>query len=302
LLLYCEQPPSIPFFLKEEDSGQGPARVKVLKLSKDIISDDEELNGIYEETSRKELTNRLNTFYVALTRAKEELYILGQRGHRKYFPFDFLESLGFSLEEKFQSAEEKPVRKARPMTDSRPSEPEIPYSPLNFLPEAQDRFRLVKNLPHYRQERRGELIHAILEKIDFLEENLEEQLEKIISDRAFRKYQPEEKEEARKSVLQFLKQPEVAEFFRRRPGREVRTEVEMVNRRGELYRTDRLLIEPEGISIIDFKTGQFPDEAVKKGHTEQVKNYKAMLEEIYPGRKISGWLLYIDSAEREEVL
>ena len=302
LLLYCEQPPSIPFFLKEEDSGQGPARVKVLKLSKDIISDDEELNGIYEETSRKELTNRLNTFYVALTRAKEELYILGQRGHRKYFPFDFLESLGFSLEEKFQSAEEKPVRKARPMTDSRPSEPEIPYSPLNFLPEAQDRFRLVKNLPHYRQERRGELIHAILEKIDFLEENLEEKLEKIISDRAFRKYQPEEKEEARKSVLQFLKQPEVTEFFRRRPGREVRTEVEMVNRRGELYRTDRLLIEPEGISIIDFKTGQFPDEAVKKGHTEQVKNYKAMLEEIYPGRKISGWLLYIDSAEREEVL
>ncbi|HPB59943.1 MAG TPA: UvrD-helicase domain-containing protein [Candidatus Saccharicenans sp.] len=302
LPLYTEHSPSIPFFLQPEESSQGAVKVKVLKLSRDIISDDEELNGIYEETSRKELANRLNTFYVALTRAKEELYILGQRGHRKYFPFDFLESLGFSLEKKFQSAEKKPVRKARPMTDSRPSEPEIPYSPLNFLPEAQDRFRLVKHLPHYRQERRGELIHAILEKIDFLEENLEEQLEKIISGRAFRKYQPEEKEEARKSVLQFLKQPEVAEFFRRRPGREVRTEVEMVNRRGELYRTDRLLIEPKGISIIDFKTGQFPDEAVKKGHTEQVKNYKTILEEIYPGRKISGWLLYIDSAEREEVL
>ncbi|NMC66570.1 MAG: hypothetical protein GYA53_10590 [Acidobacteria bacterium] len=76
----------------------------------------------------------------------------------------------------------------------------------------------------------------------------------------------------------------------------------MVNRQGELYRTDRLLIEPEVISIIDFKTGQFSDEAIKKGHARQVKNYKAILEEIYPGRKVSGWLLYIDSGEREEVL
>jgi len=174
--------------------------------------------------------------------------------------------------------------------------------PLHFVGEAQDRFRLIKNLTHYRQERRGELIHAILEKVDFLEENIEEQLEKIISDQAFRKYQPEEKEEARKSLLEFLKRPEVAAFFSRRPGREVKTEAEMVNRHGELYRTDRLLIEQDVISIIDFKTGQYSDEAIKKSHAEQIKNYKAMLEEIYPGRKVSGWLFYIDSGEREEVL
>ena len=94
----------------------------------------------------------------------------------------------------------------------------------------------------------------------------------------------------------------MAEFFRPQPGREVRTEAEMVNRRGELYRTDRLLIEPEVISIIDFKTGQLPDEAIKKSQAGQVKNYKTILEEIYPGRKVRGWLLYIDSGELEEVL
>ena len=94
----------------------------------------------------------------------------------------------------------------------------------------------------------------------------------------------------------------MAVFFSRRPGREVKTEAKMVNRRGELYRTDRLLIEQDVISIIDFKTGQYSDEAIKKSHAEQIKNYKAMLEEIYPGRKVSGWLFYIDSGEREEVL
>jgi hypothetical protein len=55
------------------------------------------------------------------------------------------------------------------MTDSRPSETRkyrIPSS--HFYPEAQDRFRLVKNLPHYRQERRGELILPTLRKFDFL--------------------------------------------------------------------------------------------------------------------------------------
>ncbi len=302
LLLYAEQPPFIPFFLKEEDSSQGPARAKVFKLSKDIIADDEELKEIHEETTKRELANRLNTFYVALTRAKEELYILGQRGHRRAFPFDFLEALGFPLDQKFQSAEEKPARKARPGAGGVLGQTEIPAPPLHFVGEAQDRFRLIKNLPHYRQERRGELIHTILEKVDFLEENIEEQLEKIISDQTFRKYQPEEKEEARRSLLEFLKRPEVAAFFSRRPGREVKTEAEMVNRHGELYRTDRLLIEQDAISIIDFKTGQYSDEAIKKRHAEQVKNYKAMLEEIYPGRKVNGWLFYIDSGEREEVL
>ena len=302
LLLYTEQPPSIPFFLKEEDSGEGPARVKVLKLSKDMTADDEELHSIYEETSSKELANRLNTFYVALTRAREELYILGQRGQKRGFPFDFLEALGFPLEKKFQSAEEKPARKSRPGAGGAPGRIAIPNPPLNFVGAAQDRFRLVKNLPHYRQERRGELIHAILEKVDFLEEDIEEQLEKITCDQAFRKYQPEEKEEAIKSLLEFLKRPEVAEFFRQRPGRKVKTEAEMVNKSGELYRTDRLLIDPDVISIIDFKTGQFSGETVKKSHAQQVKNYKAMLEEIYPNRKVSGWLLYIDSGELEEVL
>jgi len=302
LLLYTEQPPFIPFFLKKEECSEGPARVKVLKLSKDMISDDNDLKKIHEETTRRELANRLNTFYVALTRAKEELYILGQRGHRRGFPFDFLEALGFPLDQKFQSAEEKPARNSRPGAGGVPGRAEILVPPLHFVGEAQDRFRLIKNLPHYRQERRGELIHAILEKVDFLEENIEEQLEKIISDQAFRKYQPEEKDEARKSLLEFLKRPEVAAFFSRRPGREVKTEAEMVNRRGELYRTDRLLIEQDVISIIDFKTGQYSDEAIKKSHAEQIKNYKAMLEEIYPGRKVSGWLFYIDSGEREEVL
>jgi len=302
LLLYTEQPPFIPFFLKKEECSEGPARVKVLKLSKDMISDDNDLKKIHEETTRRELANRLNTFYVALTRAKEELYILGQRGHRRGFPFDFLEALGFPLDQKFQSAEEKPARNSRPGAGGVPGRAEIPAPPLHFVGEAQDRFRLIKNLTHYRQERRGELIHAILEKVDFLEENIEEQLEKIISDQAFRKYQPEEKEEARKSLLEFLKRPEVAAFFSRRPGREVKTEAEMVNRHGELYRTDRLLIEQDVISIIDFKTGQYSDEAIKKSHAEQIKNYKAMLEEIYPGRKVSGWLFYIDSGEREEVL
>ncbi|MDD8021022.1 MAG: UvrD-helicase domain-containing protein [Acidobacteriota bacterium] len=302
LLLYSEKDLPIPFFLKEEKTGQGPARVTVLKLSKDIILNDEELKEIYEEAAQKELVNRLNTFYVALTRAREELYILGQRGRNSAFPFNFLESLGFSLDEKYQSAKEKPAKKAGEMAGGRPGLTEISNPPLNFVHGAQDRFSLVKNLPHYRQERRGELIHAILEKIDFLEDELEKQLEKIISDQEFRKYQPEEKEEATRCLLQFLMRPEVAEFFRQKPGREVRTEAEMVNRRGELYRSDRLLIEPEIISIVDFKTGQFPDEAIRKGHAEQVKNYKAILEEIYPGRKVRGWLLYIDSGELEEIL
>ena len=53
----------------------------------------------------------------------------------------------------------------------------------------------------------------------------------------------------------------------------------------------------EEVRVIDFKTGMKKSEEYKT----QIKDYIAAVGPLYPGRRCSGFLLYIDQGEIEEV-
>ena len=57
---------------------------------------------------------------------------------------------------------------------------------------------------------------------------------------------------------------------------------------------DRLLVEEERISVIDYKTGRVPasDAEVPKAHRAQMQAYVEALQVIFPGRRVSASLLY----------
>ena len=57
---------------------------------------------------------------------------------------------------------------------------------------------------------------------------------------------------------------------------------------------DRLLVEPERVSVIDFKTGRVPatDDAVPASHRAQMGAYADALRVIFPGRAVRAALLY----------
>ena len=57
---------------------------------------------------------------------------------------------------------------------------------------------------------------------------------------------------------------------------------------------DRLLIEDERVSVIDFKTGRVPgsEGAIPESHRAQMKAYTQALQIIFPGRHVSASLLY----------
>lgn len=57
---------------------------------------------------------------------------------------------------------------------------------------------------------------------------------------------------------------------------------------------DRLLVEAERISVIDYKTGRVPpsDADVPASHRAQMKAYVEALQVIFPGRRVSASLLY----------
>jgi ATP-dependent helicase/nuclease subunit A len=57
---------------------------------------------------------------------------------------------------------------------------------------------------------------------------------------------------------------------------------------------DRLLVEPDRVSVIDFKTGKVPtsEGEIPRSHRAQMAAYADALAVIFPDRRISSALLY----------
>ena len=57
---------------------------------------------------------------------------------------------------------------------------------------------------------------------------------------------------------------------------------------------DRLLVEEDRVSVVDFKTGKVPEreDAIPADHRAQMAAYIAALRVIFPGRDVRASLLY----------
>ena len=90
VLLYGETNRGFEHTLIMED-GQ----MSLVRLSRSVADKDPSLRPLYAEETAKEKVNRLNGLYVALTRAKREMYVIGVKRRRDTFPFDILPTEGF---------------------------------------------------------------------------------------------------------------------------------------------------------------------------------------------------------------
>jgi CRISPR/Cas system-associated exonuclease Cas4 (RecB family) len=83
-----------------------------------------------------------------------------------------------------------------------------------------------------------------------------------------------------------LESPEISRFFD--PACEVRNEPEILTPEGILYRPDRVLMQQDRVTIIDYKTGKHRTE-----HRDQVLKYAGLLNEM--NYKVdSAYLLYLN--------
>jgi ATP-dependent exoDNAse (exonuclease V) beta subunit len=89
--------------------------------------------------------------------------------------------------------------------------------------------------------------------------------------------------------LEFLRLPEIAPFFARVESRKIMNEQEFVNPDGRLFRMDRIVVDTDAVTVIDFKTGDDKD-----AYTDQVQGYRDILQNFYPGRTIHGVLAFVD--------
>ena len=80
-------------------------------------------------------------------------------------------------------------------------------------------------------------------------------------------------------------------------------EVSIVGRLGDTViagQVDRLVVTPEAVLIVDYKTGAMPQGgagATPEAYLRQLAAYRAVLREVYPGRAVRCALLWVDRPE-----
>jgi ATP-dependent exoDNAse (exonuclease V) beta subunit len=135
---------------------------------------------------------------------------------------------------------------------------------------------------------RGEFIHAIFERITYLQRSatsLPAEIDAIMQSPQGRKF---DAVSIRERILNLLTN-ELQPYFIETEGRRVLTEQTIVSPDGTIHRIDRLVIDPDRVTVIDYKTGAEADE-----HHEQVRGYMRLMHHLYPDRLVQGLLAYVD--------
>ncbi len=274
VLLYEGRNRGFDYIIEEEENG-----VRLLKINKKTMLSDSTFEMLYEEEATKEDVNRLNSLYVGFTRAEEELYVIGVKGKSETFPFDLLPASDFA-------ATVKPVRCDIPAAKSSKV-----FSARHHPKQIEAEVR-TDEMISIEERARGEFIHRVLYHVEYLDDGMESVLEDIIGKVNEEAISESVAEGVKKLLLDLFGRKEIATYFDPHPGREVKREQEFSDEEGHLFRMDRVVIDPDRVTVLDFKTGGegWTDEK----HRAQMRKYMNIAKDIYPDRRLEGRIVYID--------
>ncbi len=245
----------------------------------------------------------LNTLYVCLTRAKREIYfVIGKdrRELRKTYSY-FLSKF---LNERFGKKEFYTIGKKERFESKSSEEKKLKFERENpFSIEKLKERLFVKSifeseiLSHAGEPLRGEWIHLVLSNIKNLDDlNFEKEIENsyLKAKAMWKRYRFFDENSLER--VDYFKAKIKKEFLRELffTDRKIKTEFEVVNGKGEVFRIDRIIFD-DNLKIIEFKTGE-----KHKEHFDQVRKYLEIAEEIYK-KSARGYLVYIDMEEVHEV-
>ncbi|MEI5686892.1 double-strand break repair helicase AddA [Sphingomonas kyungheensis] len=274
------------------------------------------------EVERRELEEHWRLFYVAATRAEERLVIAGALGPRaKGEPPEAswyaasaraLDALGIAGEAPrlFTGRVPQPPVRARPSAAAAVSEPVVlpdwarraapvesrPSRPLAPSALGEDEVSDPPPGPAMRAAaERGRLFHALFERLPAVPAAQRAASGERWLATAGGVGDPAERGVIVSGVLAVLDDPRFADLF----GGDALTEAPIAATLGNGLvvsgTVDRLLIAPERIRVVDFKTGRRVPAAlddIPPYHLDQMAAYAAALATIFPNRSIEAALLY----------
>ena len=259
---------------------------KLLKLTRKIVENNPDLALAYDENKIKERINRLNSLYVGFTRAKNEMYVIGVKGAKDKFPFELLPVDEFKPSSKPGLVLQKPKKsESRFFTYHHRKMPKYHIHTGDII--------------HIEEKKRGEFIHRVLSYIECpfyenekeLEKEIKGTVEKVIHEMG----ESHSSEEIIEIIVKFLFNIEVKKYFLPTISRTIKNEQEFTDAMGNLLRMDRVIIDKDSVTVMDFKTGK--REAEENNYKRQLQKYMKILKEIYPDKSINGVIAYVDLVE-----
>jgi ATP-dependent helicase/nuclease subunit A len=282
--------------------------------------------------------------YVAMTRAADRLIVGGcmpgnRNGIRPLSWYDLIDR-GLSnsglQQQEFENAGGKVKRYSRPQdatvaataaatpVTSAPTElplwlrtsapPEAPADNLLRPSDpAEDQGHRARSGESIRERaralRRGTLVHRLLQSLPDIEAARRQDAAERYLGRNAADWTDAEREALTTGALDLIADPGFAEVFA--PGS--RAEVSIVGRLARPGRApalvsgqiDRLVVRPDKVLIVDFKTNHAPPTALAEApaaYVRQLALYRAVLGQLYPGRPVRAALLWTETPELMEIL
>ncbi len=277
VLLYGERQRGFQYILREEQN-----KVSLMRITRDTLQSNTSFETLYNEELIKERVNRLNTLYVGFTRPREELYVIGVKGKTKNYPFTILPESDFPPSQK----PAKTTAMSAQQIDAYPIRHHHKQIAFQARPE---------EVMHIDERQRGEFIHRVLSSVEHIDKRLDELLSEIIMKVNNEMASSYSNKEITTTIKELIEHGTMAEFFKKKPGRTIMREQEFSDMRGNLFRLDRVILDTDRITVIDYKTGR--DRDADNAHSVQIKTYMNIVREVYPGIPVEGIIAYIDTKE-----
>lgn len=292
-------------------------QIPIWNAPKSLSSERVERVKKHYQTKQEEEYRRL--LYVALTRAEDELYVCGWETNKEPAHncwYTLIQQGMLSLGAKEQNARlliDYPQRQPKvQLLHSLPKEgwDDIPtwlFNPAKqekiatqFLSPSQlgqETLTAFSPLEKQSSERyqMGQVLHKLLELLA----NVRPSDRQTKANEIFKQYNvpTEKRQECSQLIEEILDDPTFNDLF----GSQSYAEVPIAGQLGgEKYsgQIDRLVVLPQEIKIIDFKSDQHPPKStdlVDLRYRQQLLIYKQLLQQIYPHHKISCQILWIRS-------
>jgi ATP-dependent exoDNAse (exonuclease V) beta subunit len=280
IVLLHDQPLRRTGYLVSEDDNS----VWLLKVNKQMAEKVDVLQALLQKEEFGDRVDALNKLYVAFTRAEKEMYVVGVFRKERKEPTRFLPEKGYGSS-------------AKPAVDA--SGPRRENTAMPYHHTARKALALQSYETIGRQEtKRGDFIHRVFSAIEFITDDFDSQLDRVLEDIRDEMRFEHSPDEIRSTVVGFVADAKIRDYFVAREGRVVLREQEMTNKLGALYRADRIVIDRTVATVVDFKTGGDENEVA---YIEQVSTYVEMLKQVYPGKNVEGLIAYVDLKKTRSV-
>lgn len=293
--------------------------------------------ALHDENGRRQMQEYRRLLYVALTRAEDRLYVCGWDNRTRRSPdcwHDLVSAamtdLGQEVDDplltrlagedpitvwRHTSAQTDPARPDRPVTQNRgdaaalpgwiiapppkeptPSRPLAPSKPVLIDPPVRSPLSGDEDSDSHRFQR-GRLIHTLLQILPDLPPEQREAAAARYLARPVWDLPADRQDQFWRETMAVVAHPDFADLFGPGSLAEVPLTGVVAHQHVVSGQVDRLLVRPEGVWVVDFKTNRPPPrrvEDVADAYLVQLALYRDVLQQVYPDRPVHCALLWTD--------